>query len=193
MISAPANLSSNCERDRRRDVASGPVPPEELRRHLGRQEMIGRHGKQVVSIPIPHLELPRFAHDTGGKGVGQGDGEGEGGEGNKAGNAPGRHLLEAEFTIEELVSELRRPRAPRHASGMNVRNSTWQNLYLKRDQIENDFFHGPIIELGGKYDIPVPYNKTALALVQECHRKQLGPGSYRLSDVLKAVEDGTQS
>jgi ketopantoate reductase len=98
-----------------------------------------------------------------------------------------------DFSIEELVAELRRPRALRHASGMNVRNSTWQNLYLKRNRIENEYFHGPIIELGAEYDIPVPNNETALELVRECHRKKLGPGSYRLSDVLKAVEDRTQS
>ena len=30
---------------------------EELRKHLGRQELIGRQGKHVVSIPIPHLDL----------------------------------------------------------------------------------------------------------------------------------------
>jgi len=79
---------------------------EELRKHLGQQEMFGRKGKNVVSIPIPHLEMPHFAHDPGGgKGVGQGDGEGEG-DGKKAGKDPGQHILEAEFTIEELAEML---------------------------------------------------------------------------------------
>ncbi len=77
---------------------------EELRRHLGQQELIGRQGKRVVSIPIPHLELPHFVHDPGGQGVGQGEGQGEG-EG-KAGKDPGQHVLEAEFTIEELADLL---------------------------------------------------------------------------------------
>jgi uncharacterized sporulation protein YeaH/YhbH (DUF444 family) len=77
---------------------------DELRRHLGHQELIGRQGKRVVSIPIPHLEQPRFVHDTGGKGIGQGSGQS--GEGPGAGKDPGRHMLEAEFTVEELAAML---------------------------------------------------------------------------------------
>ena len=60
--------------NRFRQIVRGRVR-EELRRHLGHQELIGRQGKQVVSIPVPHLELPHFVHDPGGQGVGQGDGQ----------------------------------------------------------------------------------------------------------------------
>ena len=89
--------------NRFRQIVRGRVR-EELRRHLGQEELFGRKGRNVVSIPIPHLELPHFAHDPGGgKGVGQGDGDGEG---RKAGNEPGAHLLEAEFSIEELAQML---------------------------------------------------------------------------------------
>lgn len=84
-----------------RQIVRGRVR-DELRKHLGRQEMIGRQGRQVVSIPVPHLELPHFAHDAGGKGVGQGEGD-EGGSGSKAGDKPGTHILEAEFSVEELA------------------------------------------------------------------------------------------
>lgn len=88
-----------------RQIVRGQVR-EELRKHLGHQELIGRQGKQTVSIPIPQLELPRFVHDPGGgQGVGQGDGDGEG-DGAKAGDQPGQHLLEAEFSIEELAEML---------------------------------------------------------------------------------------
>ncbi len=89
--------------NRFRQIVRGRVR-EELRKHLGRQEMIGRQGRRVVSIPVPNLELPRFVHDAGGRGVGQGDGKG--GEGPKAGDQPGRHLLEAEFTVDELAKML---------------------------------------------------------------------------------------
>jgi uncharacterized sporulation protein YeaH/YhbH (DUF444 family) len=89
--------------NRFRQIVRGRVR-EELRKHLGRQELIGRQGKRLVSIPIPHLELPHFVHDPGGQGVGQGDGQG--GEGSGAGDKPGQHLLEAEFTIEELANML---------------------------------------------------------------------------------------
>lgn len=98
-----------------------------------------------------------------------------------------------DMTIDETIAELRRPRAPRHSSGMKVHNSTWQNLYLKRDRIENEFFHGPVIELGREYGVPVPCNEVALELVTKCHREQLGPGALRLSDVLEAVDERNQS
>ena len=93
-----------------------------------------------------------------------------------------------DMNIEEMIMELRKPRAARHKSGMKVRNSTWQNLYMKRDRIENEYFHGPIIDLGHKAGIPVPYNQVALEMVQKCHREALGPGVLRLSDVLEAIE-----
>ena len=60
--------------NRFRQIVRGRVR-EELRKHLGHQELIGKQGKRVVSIPIPQLELPRFVHDPDGKGVGQGDGQ----------------------------------------------------------------------------------------------------------------------
>jgi 2-dehydropantoate 2-reductase len=96
-------------------------------------------------------------------------------------------------TIDEVIADLQRPRALRHATGMKVHNSTWQNLYLKRDRIENEFFHGPIIDLGRKHDIPVPYNEVALELVDKSHREKLGPGTLRLSDVLKAIGERNPS
>jgi uncharacterized sporulation protein YeaH/YhbH (DUF444 family) len=86
-----------------RQIVRGRVR-EELRKHLGQQELIGRQGKRVVSIPIPHLEMPHFVHDPGGQGVGQGDGQA--GEGPGAGKDPGQHAMEAEFTVEELASML---------------------------------------------------------------------------------------
>ena len=89
--------------NRFRQIVRGRVR-EELRKHLGRQDLIGRQGKRVVSIPIPHLESPHFVHDPGGQGVGQGDGQD--GEGRKAGNQPGQHMLEAEFTVDELAKML---------------------------------------------------------------------------------------
>jgi len=91
--------------NRFRQIVRGRVR-EELQRHLGHQELIGRQGKRLVSIPVPHLELPRFVHDPGDQGVGQGDGEGAGGEGRQAGKDPGEHILEAEFSIEELAEML---------------------------------------------------------------------------------------
>ena len=88
--------------NRFRQIVRGRVR-DELRKHLGRQELIARQGKRIVSLPIPHLETPHFVHDPGGVGVGRGEGDGDG---RTAGNEPGQHLLEAEFTTEELAAML---------------------------------------------------------------------------------------
>lgn len=86
-----------------------------LKKYISNGELIGRVGKDKVSIPIPHINLPKFKfndQDTGG--VGQGDGEvgdplGPGqeqpGQG-KAGQGEGDHALEVEVTIDELAQIL---------------------------------------------------------------------------------------
>ncbi|UCB48641.1 MAG: DUF444 family protein, partial [Deltaproteobacteria bacterium] len=82
-----------------------------IRKYLSRGELIGRRGKDLVSIPLPELEIPRFRFGKAGQGVGQGEGnpgdpvasdpdaEGTG----EAGSEPGEHILEVEMTIEELA------------------------------------------------------------------------------------------
>jgi uncharacterized sporulation protein YeaH/YhbH (DUF444 family) len=87
-----------------------------LRKFMQQGELIGRKGKDLVSIPIPQIDLPHFVHDPNQQpGVGQGegdvgevvgmgddDGEGQG----SAGNAPGQHLLEVDVTLDELAEIL---------------------------------------------------------------------------------------
>ena len=87
-----------------------------LRKFMQQGELIGRRGKDLVSIPIPQIDLPHFQHDpnkTNGVGqgegetgdvVGQGDGEGDGS--GAAGNAPGQHVLEVDITVDELADIL---------------------------------------------------------------------------------------
>ncbi len=88
---------------------------KDLRKYVRNSEMIGRKGKDLVSIPIPQIELPIFRYGSNQRmGVGQGDGErgtpisgdDEDGMGPAAGNAPGRHLLEVEITLGELAEIL---------------------------------------------------------------------------------------
>jgi len=116
--------------NRFRQIVRGRVR-EELRKHLGQHEMFGRQGKHVVSIPVPHLELPHFVHDPGGQGVGQG--EGGDGQGKEAGKDPGKHILEAEFTVDELAQmlgealELPRIR-PKGRDEMDARNSQYSGI-----------------------------------------------------------------
>jgi len=82
-----------------------------LGKYISGREMIGRKGRNIVSIPIPQIELPKFHYGSNKKsGVGQGegengkpiDGEGEG----KAGNKSGSHILEVEISVEELAKIL---------------------------------------------------------------------------------------
>jgi len=103
------------DRDRKRfeDIVRGRIK-EDLQRHITRGELLGKQGDQLVSIPLPQIELPRFRYgrnDSGGVGQGSGeigdslgigDGEGEG----VAGDTPGHHIREVELTIDDLTQLL---------------------------------------------------------------------------------------
>jgi uncharacterized protein len=87
---------------------------QNLRKYISNGEMIGRKGKDLVSIPVPQIELPTFRFGENSGGVGQGDGElgdaighsGKNGKGDKAGDQPGAHILEVELTLDELAALL---------------------------------------------------------------------------------------
>jgi sporulation protein YhbH len=98
-----------------RQIVRGKVR-ENLRKYMSSGELIGRQGRDLVSIPIPQIEIPhfRFGRQQAG-GVGQGDGEpgtpigfdpDQPGEGEEAGNSPGQHILEVEVTLEDLAQIL---------------------------------------------------------------------------------------
>src|SRR5262245_13181638 len=85
----------------------------ELRKYITHGEMIGRKGKDFVSIPLPQIEIPHFRYGKNKQGgVGQGEGEigdplGPGpGEQGGAGDAPGQHMMEVELSITELAKLL---------------------------------------------------------------------------------------
>lgn len=110
------------DKTRFREIVKGKVR-KNLREYISHGEMIGRKGKDLVSIPVPSLDVPRFRYgDNSGGGVGKGEGEvgkpvgrgqDEGGAG-EAGSEPGRHMLEVDVTFEELAEimadELQLPR-----------------------------------------------------------------------------------
>lgn len=91
-------------------------------------------------------------------------------------------------SIDEMIEDLKRPRARKAEHGVKLRNSVWQDLYLKRRSMEAEHVHGPVIALGEAHGVPTPYNRAALELVLACHRDGLGPESLRLSEVTAAVE-----
>jgi hypothetical protein len=105
------------ERDqsRFRQIVRGKIR-QNLKKYVTHGEMIGRQGRDLVSIPIPQLDVPHFRFGKNGSGgVGQGDGEvgsplGPGGDpGNgkgRAGSDPGPHILEVDISLEELAQIL---------------------------------------------------------------------------------------
>src|SRR3954470_23275543 len=87
---------------------------QNLRKFVTHGEMIGRKGRDLVSIPLPQLDVPHFRYGKNGSGgVGQGNGEegdqispGQGDGSGKAGSDPGAHVLEVEVSLEELAAML---------------------------------------------------------------------------------------
>jgi sporulation protein YhbH len=114
LYTAPVALKIDQDHGRFRHIVRGRIR-ENLRKFISKGELIGRKGKDRVSIPIPRIDIPRFRYGDKQKGgVGQGDGEpgdpldaqeGEGGKG-KAGQGEGDHILEVDVTIEELAEIL---------------------------------------------------------------------------------------
>jgi uncharacterized sporulation protein YeaH/YhbH (DUF444 family) len=105
-------LSLRIEQDwgRFREIVRGKIK-QNLRKYIVRSELIGKKGKDIISIPVPQIEIPRFVHSIEKLGgVGQGDGDlgmpvgiGVHEEDGHAGNQPGQHILEVEITLEELA------------------------------------------------------------------------------------------
>lgn len=106
----------NIKRDhsRFRQIVKGKIK-QDLKKYVTNGEMIGRKGKDMVTIPIPQIEIPRFRFgDKEQGGAGQGEGEpgdpvGQGdpqpGQG-EAGNQGGDHMLEVDLTLQELAEIL---------------------------------------------------------------------------------------
>src|SRR5688572_24018334 len=100
--------------NRFREIVRGKIR-QNLKKYITNGEMIGRKGRDLVSIPVPSLDVPHFRYGQNGSGgVGQGDGDvgdpvgrGDGEEGTgKAGSDPGGHILEVDVTLEELAKIL---------------------------------------------------------------------------------------
>src|SRR5438105_9298303 len=108
-------MGQKIERDlqRFRKLVRGKVKSN-LSKYISRGEMIGKKGKDLVSIPLPQIEIPQFRYgQKGSGGVGQGEGDvgtplgpPKGDNDSGAGDQPGGHILEVELTMEELAAIL---------------------------------------------------------------------------------------
>jgi uncharacterized protein len=133
------------ERDQRRfkQIVRGRIR-DNLRKYITHGEMIGRKGRDLVSIPVPQLDVPRFKFGKNGSGgVGQGDGEvgdalgkpGQGPDGaGGAGSDPGGgHYLEVEVSLDELAQmlgdELELPRIkPKGAASIEAEKTKYNSI-----------------------------------------------------------------
>jgi len=97
-----------------RDIVRGRIK-NNLKKYVQKGEMIGKKGKDFITIPVPTIDLPhfRFGEKSQG-GVGQGDGnpgdplspaDGQPGSG-QAGQGEGKHVLEVDVSLEELADIL---------------------------------------------------------------------------------------
>jgi sporulation protein YhbH len=111
------SLKIDQDHSRFRAIVRGKIR-QNLRKYISQGELVGRKGKDVVSIPIPQIDIPHFSFGERPRGgAGQGDGNpgdpmgggqdgDQAGEGKQAGSAPGDHILEVDVTLEELASIL---------------------------------------------------------------------------------------
>ncbi|MBU1221468.1 DUF444 family protein [Myxococcota bacterium] len=107
-------MSQKIDQDHARfkQIVKGRIKSD-LRKYISRGDMIGKQGKDKVSIPVHSIDMPRFRYnlkDSGGVGQGEGEvGDSLGGDPQKgdgqgqAGDQPGQHSLEVEFSLEDLA------------------------------------------------------------------------------------------
>jgi len=142
-------MARSIDRDARRfkQIVRGKLR-KDLKRFINQGEMLGRKGKETVSIPVPSIDIPHFQHGqkgSGGTGQGEGDvgqsigkGQDEGEGVGIAGNQPGRHIREVEITFEELAEmigeELELP---------NIVPKGQDNLVSEKDRYNTIARNGP--------------------------------------------------
>src|SRR5438270_130302 len=105
------------DHSRFREIIRGRIK-NNLRKYIQKGEMIGKKGKDLITIPVPSIDIPHFRYghkDQGG--VGQGDGEPgtvlapgavEGDGHGKAGQGEGQHALEVDLSLDALAREVHR-------------------------------------------------------------------------------------
>ncbi len=109
------SLKIHQDHSRFKEIVRGKIKAN-LRKYVQKGEMIGKRGKDVISIPIPFIDIPHFKYghrEQGGVGQGDGDigtqlqpGAVQPGQGHQAGSGEGDHALEVDVSLEELAQIL---------------------------------------------------------------------------------------
>ena len=159
--------------NRFRQIVRGRIK-QDLRKYLSHGEMIGKQGQDLVSIPLPQLDIPHFRYgDKGNGGVSSGEGEdgqpvgqGQEGEGSgKAGNSPGGHILEVDVPLAELAEilgeELELPR---------IQPKSAENIITTKDKYTGVSRTGP--------DSLRHFKRT----YKRALRRQISAGTYSAKD-----------
>jgi uncharacterized sporulation protein YeaH/YhbH (DUF444 family) len=92
------------DKDRFRQIIRGKIK-QDLKKYMSQDgiDVFGKRGNHKITVPIPHISLPRFIYGKKGGGVGQGKGQGGGQD---AGNDPAENALEVEVSLEEMAELL---------------------------------------------------------------------------------------
>lgn len=134
-----AMLNIDHDSQRFRDIVKGRVR-RELRRFMSSKELIGKQGDELVSIPVQEIGIPklRYGKNDKGGGIGQGDGQpgdpsGQPGQEQQAGEQPGEHVLEVEFSVDELAEllgeELELPRIePKGSQSAKAKRARYRGI-----------------------------------------------------------------
>src|SRR5476649_2691234 len=103
------------DHSRFREIIRGRIKAN-LRKYIQKGEMVGKKGKDLITIPVPSIDIPhfRFGHkDQGGVGQGEGEvgtvlapGNVEGDGQGKAGKGEGQHQLEVDISLDDLATLL---------------------------------------------------------------------------------------
>lgn len=110
------SLKIKQDHSRFRQIVRGRIK-QNLKKYISKGEMIGKQGKDMISIPVPQIDLPHFSFDHRDRGgVGQGDGDvgsvlqpgnvQQPGQGHEAGQGGGDHAVEVDVTFEDLAAML---------------------------------------------------------------------------------------
>ena len=106
-------MSIREDQSRFRDIVRGKIK-ENFKKYVTHGEMIGKRENDIVKIPVPSIDIPRFKYgpkQRGGVGQGQGkpgdpmNGEPQEGTG-EAGDQPGQHAIEVGVSMDELATIL---------------------------------------------------------------------------------------
>ena len=109
------SLKIHQDHGRFKQIVRGKIKAN-LRRYVQKGEMLGKRGKDTISIPIPFIDIPHFKYghrEQGGVGQGEGDvgqqlspGAVQPGDGQQAGQGEGEHALEVDVSLDELATIL---------------------------------------------------------------------------------------